>query len=122
MGKLIVRPSTGAEKRRVCALSPYYETKTKTLLEPGFAHGGSEDRDVEEEYPECGEDEDMDEPINTDEARDSLVRDDWFSNGQESVEFTGGIYEPQISFIFDISTHSQELFRPTNQDAGMRSP
>lgn len=102
VGKLVVRLSTGAEKRRVRALSPYYETKTKALPELGVAQigwGGSEERDREKEYPEYGEDEDMDESINTDEARDSLVRGDWLSSGQESVEFTGGIYDTQSSLM-----------------------
>ncbi len=102
MGKLVVRLSTGAEKRRVRALSPYYETKTKALPELGVAEigwGGSEERDREKEYPEYGEDEDMDESVNTDEARDSLVRGDWLSSGQESVEFTGGIYDTQSSLM-----------------------
>lgn len=99
MGKLVVRLSTGAEKRRVRALSPYYETKTKAPPELDVAQigrGGSEESDREKEYPEYGEDEDMDESINTDEARDSLVRGDWLSSGQESVE---GIYDTQSSFI-----------------------
>ena len=107
-----MRLSTGAEKRRVRAPSPYYETKPKALLEPGVAQirrGGSEEHDGQKEYPECGED-DMHEPINTDEARDSMVRDSWMSSGQESEEFTGGICDAQISFIFDISIHSQESF------------
>lgn len=91
VGKLVVRLSTGSEKRRVRALLRYYETKTKALPELGVAQtgrGGSEERHREKEYPEYGEDEDMNEPINT---RDSLVRGDWLSRGQESVEFTGGI-------------------------------
>lgn len=101
MRKLVVRLSTGSEKRRVRALSPYYETKTKASLELGVAQigrGGSEERDQEKEYPEYGEDEDMGESINTDEARGSLG--DWLLSGQESVEFTGGIYDAQSSFIF----------------------
>lgn len=115
MGKLVVKLSTRPEKRRVRALSPYYETKTKALLEPAVAQmrrGGSEERDGEKEYPECGEDDDMDESINTDEARDSLVRHYWMSSGQESVEFTGGMCDAQLSFVFDISIHSQELSPP----------
>lgn len=103
MGKLVVRLSTRAEKRRVRALSPYYETKTKALPELGVAQigrVGSEERDLEKEYPEYGEDEYMDESINTDETRDSLVRGDWLSSGQESAEFTGGIYHARSSFIF----------------------
>lgn len=94
MGKLVVRLSTGSEKRRVRALSPYYEMKTKVPPEVDVAligRGGSEQRHREKEYPEYGEDEVMDESIYTDEARDSLVRGDWLSRRQESVEFTGGI-------------------------------
>lgn len=82
MGKLVVRLSIGSGKRKVRALSPYYEPKTKALPGLGVAQIGP---------PEYGEDEDMDESINTNEARDSLVRGDWLSSGQESVEFTGGI-------------------------------
>lgn len=93
VGKLIVRLSTGPAKRKAHALSPYYETKTKALLEPAVAQmgrGGSEEHDGEKEYPECGEDDDM-QSINKDEARDSLARSYWMASGQESVEFTGGM-------------------------------
>lgn len=82
VGKLIVRLSIGSEKRRVRSLTPYYEPKTNALPELDVAQIGP---------PEYGEDEDMDESINTNEARDSLLRGDWLSSGQESVEFTGGI-------------------------------
>lgn len=119
-----MRLSTGAEKRRVRAPSPYYETKTKALLEPGVAQigrGGSEEHDEQKEYPECGED-DMPEPINTDEARDSMDRDSWMSSGQESVEFTGGICDGQISFVFDISIRSQESFPPPPSPPKKRKP
>ena len=109
VGKPVVRLSNGAEKRRVRALSPYYETKTKAPLELGAAQI-SEERDREKEYPEYGEDEDMDESVNTDEVRESLARDDWLLSGQEPVEFTGGIYDAHIPFIFDVSIHSEESF------------
>lgn len=122
-GKLMVRLSTGAEKRRVRAPSPYYETKKKALLEPGVAQigrGWSEEHDGQTEYPECGE-YDMDEPIDTDEVRDSVVRDSWMSSGQESSEFTGGICDAQIPSYLIYSSPPPKKTKK-NQDAGMRTP